>query len=85
MTGRGSATVYSNMAYFRLENSGQVHSYNSYTEKWSTLPACPTYNFTLTVVNGLVNGLVTAVGGEHLGNSTKMLLSIEKGGPWFQD
>ena len=58
---RGSATVCGNMAYFRPGGSNQVHSYNSHTEEWGTLPAFPThtYYFTLTVVNGFV----TAVGG----------------------
>ena len=38
-----------------------IHSYNSDTEEWSTLPDCPRYYFTLTVVNGYV----TAVGGSE--------------------
>ena len=77
---RGSATVCGNMAYFRPDDSRQVHSYNSDTEKWSTLPGCSTHNFTLTVVSGHV----TAVGGRH--NTlpyklTNTLLSlIEEGG-----
>ena len=56
---RGSATVCGNMAYFRPGGSNQVHSYNSHTEEWGTLPISPTYYFTLTVVDGFV----TAVGG----------------------
>ena len=58
---RGSAIVCGRMAYFGPDRSSQVHSYDSHTEEWSTLPECPTYNFTLTVVNGHV----TAVGGRY--------------------
>ena len=77
---RGSATVCNNIAYFRPDDSRQVYSYNSDAEEWSTLPGCPTHNFTLTVVSGHV----TAVGGMH--NTlpfklTSTLLSlVEEGG-----
>ena len=77
---RGSATVCNNIAYFRPDDSRQVYSYNSDAEEWSTLPGCPTHNFTLTVVSGHV----TAVGGRH--NTlpfklTSTLLSlVEEGG-----
>ena len=56
---RGSATVHGSMAYFGPARSRQIFAYNSNTDQWSTLPECPTTNFTLTVINGLV----TAVGG----------------------
>ena len=69
---RGSATVCGNMAYFRPALSRQVHSYNSDTHEWSTLPECPQDHFTLTAVNDLV----TAVGGEQSGNCTNTLLSL---------
>ena len=69
------------IAYFSQQNSRQVHSYNLGTKEWSTLPNYPTCNFTLTVVNGLL----TAVGGRLLGNSTNKLLSIDEGGTWFQE
>ena len=72
--------MFNGIAYFRLQNSGQVHSYNSAREEWSTLPDFNTYNFTLTVVNDLV----TAVGGKCAGKSTNMVLSIGIGGTWFQ-
>ena len=81
---RGSAAVCGNMAYFRPHDSKQVLSYNSDTEEWSTLPECPTYHFTLTVVNGLV----TAVGGSDgalriIEKLTNTLLSlVENGGRW---
>ena len=85
---RGSAAAFGSMAYFRPRDSKEVHSYNSGTEEWSTLPECPKYNFTLTVVNGLV----TAVGGSHftlrvLEKLTNTLLSLmEEGGrkKWVQ-
>ena len=38
---RGSSTVCGSMVYFSSFASGQVHSYNSDTEEWSTLPECP--------------------------------------------
>ena len=57
----GSATIRGSVAYFRAGKSKQVQVYNSDTEEWSTLPDCPMYAFTLTVVNDLV----TAVGGRH--------------------
>ena len=57
----GSATIHGSMAYFRPGKSKQVQTYNSDTEEWSTLPDCPMYAFTLTVVNELV----MAVGGRY--------------------
>ena len=74
---RGSATVCGNMAYFRPDGSNKVHSYNSDTVKWSTLPDCQTYDFTLTVVNSFV----TAVGGSQFAyhviqKNTNTLLSL---------
>ena len=81
---KGSATVHSRIAYFRPALSRLVHSYNPATEVWSTLPECPRDHFTLTVVNGLV----TAVGGEQsswLGDKiTNTLLSFvaSEGGRW---
>ena len=81
MTGRGSATVFNGITYFRLQNSGQVHSYNSAREEWSTLPDFNTYNFALTVVNDLV----TAVGGKCAGKSTNTVLSTSMGRTWVQE
>ena len=83
---KGSATVRGNMAYFSSAPKKHVHSYNSDTEEWSTLPECPRYYFTLTVVNGCV----TAVGGsefiwgvrEKLTNS--LLSAIEVEGNWVE-
>ena len=81
---KGSATVHGKITYLRPALSRQVHTYNPATEKWSTLPECPRDHFTLTVVNGLV----TAVGGEQsswLGEKiTNTLLSFvaSEGGRW---
>ena len=61
-----------------------MYSYNSDSEEWSTLPECHREYFTLTVVNGLV----TAVGGEqstwHGDKFTNTLLSLvaSEGGRW---
>ena len=57
----GSATIRGSVAYFRPGKGKQVQAYNSDTEEWSTLPECPMYAFTLTIVNDLV----TAVGGRY--------------------
>ena len=73
---RGSATVHGSMAYFGPDGSRQVLSYNSDTEEWSTLPECPTTNFTLTVVNDLV----TVVGGGKFYVSNTLLSLMEDGG-----
>lgn len=51
-------------------------SYNSDTEKWSTLPECQRQFFTLTVIADLV----TIVGGLHYGSYTNTLLSLMKEG-----
>ena len=69
---RGSAGACGNMAYFRALGSSKVHSYNSDTEEWSTLPDWPTDYFTLAVVSSLV----TAVGGKQSGTCTNILLSL---------
>ena len=79
---QGSATVCGNIAYFRPGESNKVHSYNSDTVEWSTLPDCQTYDFTLTVVNHMV----TAVGGSQFAlhlveqNTDTLLSLVEKDG-----
>ena len=78
---RGSATEFGSMAYFRPDSSSKVHSYNSDTEKWSTLPECHREYFTLAVINGLV----TVVGGRQSQSKfTNNLLSLvpSEGGKW---
>ena len=77
---RGSSTVCGSIAYFRPKDDiGDVQSYNSVTEEWCTVPQCPTQNFTLTVVKGLL----TAVGGKHSSfpyGCTHTLFSLMKDG-----
>ena len=85
---RGPAAVSDNMAYFKLSYGNRVHSYKPDTEEWSTLPECPTYYFTLTVVNGLV----TAVGGseytwwviEKLTNTLLSLMEEDGADKWVE-
>ena len=50
------------VAYFRPGDvySKGIVSYNSATNKWSELPECPNYGFSLAVINGLL----TAIGGK---------------------
>ena len=57
---RGSAAVNGSMAYFRSKGSRTVQAYDTDKEVWSQMPECPCGAFTLAVVNGLL----TAVGGE---------------------
>ena len=74
---RGSATVHGHMVYFRPDGTRNVLSYNSEEKVWENLPKCPTLCFTLTVVNGFV----TAVGGQHYDDCTKItnkLFSLKK-------
>ena len=75
---RGSAGGCGNMAFFGPYDSSHVHSYNSETEEWFTLPRCSKENFSLAAINGIV----TAVGGRQSGNCTNTLLSLtaSKGG-----
>ena len=48
------------VVYLRPWGSNCVFAYNSTNNKWSALPACPNNVFSLAVVNGLL----TAIGGE---------------------
>ena len=78
---RGSSTVCGSVAYFRPAFRRQVLSYNSDTKQWSTVPDCPTESFTFTVVNGLV----TAVGGQLSHKYTNTLFSlVEEGRKWVE-
>ena len=84
---RGSATVCGNMAYFNSASNRQVHSYNSDTEEWSTLPECPTCCFTLTSIDGFVTavgGSQFALGGlrEKLTNTLLSIIEAEDGRKW---
>ena len=50
----------------------KILMYNSKTGQWTVLPECPKRNFSIAVVNGLL----TAIGGEHSDTHTKTLLSL---------
>ena len=73
---RGAATVDGRVAYFISSGSGTVYAYDSPTEQWSTLPHCPHIHFSLAVINGLL----TAVGGELADEPTNVLLSLTGSG-----
>ena len=75
---RGAATVDGRVAYFNGIGSKTVHTYDSPTQQWSTLPECPQDHFSLAVVSGLL----TAIGGQQSGQVTNTLLSLtgEDGG-----
>ena len=63
----GVATVDGCVAYFRcapVEKEVPVYSFDSTSQKWSALPKCPNYGFSLAVVNTLL----TAIGGKMPNN-----------------
>ena len=70
------ATVDGRVAYFLPEDlmSRFTFAYNSATNKWSELPKCPNYGFSLAVVNRLL----TAIGGGKTPTNevTNSLLSL---------
>ena len=77
---RGSAIMKGSVTYFGLPDDRKVLSYKSDTKEWSSLPECPTINFTLAVVNDLV----TAVGGKNPDRRTSKLFSLkEKSGSFI--
>ena len=69
---RGSATVDGSMAYFITSSGRTVQAYDTDEVVWSRMPECPCEAFTLAVVNGLL----TAVGGEQSDKPTNTLLSL---------
>ena len=55
------SVVDGSVAYFQPDNlSTSVITYNSTNNKWSELPKCPNYGFSLA----MVNSLLTAIGGQ---------------------
>ena len=69
---RGSAAVYGNTVFVIGENSNMIHRYSLTKNEWSTLPvACPHTNPGLT----FVENVLTAVGGQLKGHSTKKVTS----------
>ena len=80
---RGAAVVDGKIAYFRIGGSSVVHAYDPPTQQWSTLPECPQVNFSLAVINGLL----TAIGGNLSGQATNTLLSLageDRGRKWME-
>ena len=69
-----------NMAYFNPAWSSDVYSYNSEKQTWSSLPQCPHRYSSLAVVNGLL----TAIGGELGTDDTNQLLSLTGGRKWVE-
>ena len=65
------AVVDGGVAYFS-SGGGEVFAYNSADSKWSELPKCPNYGFSLA----MINGLLTAIGGMKSINLTNSLLSF---------
>ena len=78
-----SVAVSQEVAYFRDGVSDtKVLMYNSMTEQWTVLPECPKMYFSIAVVNGLL----TAVGGQKsLSAHTKSLLSLKQEGWLLQE
>ena len=69
---RGSAAADSNMAYFNINGSTTVHSYDSNTQEWRQVPAAPHTHSTLVVVHHVL----TMVGGQISCGATDSLLSL---------
>ena len=69
---RGSATSDGDFAYFTPDGSYSVYRYEWSTEKWDKLPPCPHHNSTLVIVDGAL----TAVGGEQRSRSTNKLVTL---------
>ena len=80
---RGAAVLDGKVVYFSGHWSPVVHAYDSPTQQWSTLPECPQVNFSLAVINGLL----TAIGGNLSGQATNTLLSLageDRGRKWME-
>ena len=71
MWGEVSA-VDESVAYFRPGDSKSVFAYNSTNNKWSELPQCHNFYFSLAVVNSLL----TAIGGKTFSGVANSLLSL---------
>ena len=71
----GSCTSYLDKAYFAPAETNEVYMYDINNREWSALPSCPHKHTALSVVNGLL----TAVGGEVGPNvPTNMLISLRE-------
>ena len=70
---RGSAAVEGNIAYFRIGGDPSVYAYDSSNSKWLCIyPECPSIRFGIAVINGLL----TAIGGQQDGIVIGTLLSL---------
>ena len=75
------AAVDEGVGYFS-PGEDEVFAYNSTNNKWSELPKCPNYGFSLAVVNSFL----TAIGGRTSSDKvTNTLLSLtdDKWTKWF--
>ena len=78
MSGK-AAPVDESVAYFHTGEQ-EVFAYNSTNNKWSELPKCPNYDFSLAVVNSFL----TAIGGSmSIFEITNSLLSFT-GTKWIE-
>ena len=75
---RLSVVVDGNTAYFTEHNG--VYSYDSEEQIWSSLPECPHRYSSLAVVNGLL----TAIGGNLDRDVTNRLLNLTGEGKWVE-
>ena len=77
----GTSTAHGKKAYFSGSgwNSRVVYEFDAESGEWLTLPDCPHNSFSLTVVDGLL----TAVGGDDMWLRTNKLLSY-KDKKWVQ-
>ena len=70
---QGSAAVEGNIAYFRIGGDPSVYAYDSSNSKWLCIyPECPSIRFGIAVINGLL----TAIGGQQDGKVIGTLLSL---------
>ena len=81
----GASTIHEDTVYFNPFNSQKVLAYTLDEGRWSSnaVPECPLQNSHLIVVNGLL----TAVGGQYEGEITNSLLSLVDGhhdGKWVE-
>ena len=74
-----SVAVLGRVAYFYSWSENMIIMYDSETGKWAILPECPKTLFSIAVVNGLL----TAIGGEQSDNHTKSLLSLTHQQGWL--
>ena len=75
----GSATTDGQFAYFTPGGSNSVYRYELNTEKWDQLPPSPYWNSALVIINGEL----TAVGGETKYRYTSRLLTLRQN-QWVQ-